>query len=255
MIEGILGIIDKMRIEVFPSIEYNESEITKTIFVQINPESYSETKNIEYFEDDVIGGSGTITRFKWVGQKNLSFEFLFDASGVVPPAHIEQGQLDNFPVGKAAIEALKPALANPFDTPDSIHNKLTEFQQALVDYHGDAHEPRYLRLIWGQLLFECRVSSMQTNYRLFRNDGQPIRATVVCDFVQSTSYEEMLNQRNDTSPDVTHEFTYKLQDRFSLLAEKVYESNSYYIDAARSNGLLSFRDVPVGAKIQFPPIK
>jgi len=255
MIEGVLGIIDKMRIEVFPSIEYNESEITKTIFVQINPESYSETKQIEYFEDEVIGGSGTINTFKWVGQKSLSFEFLFDSSGVVPPAQIEQGQSDNFPVGKAAIEALKPAVANPFETPDSIHDKLTEFQEALIKYQGDAHEPRYLRLIWGQLLFECRVSNMQINYTLFRNDGQPIRATVSCDFIQSTSYEEMLNQRNDASPDVTHQLTFKLQDRFSLLAEKVYESNNYYIDAARSNELLSFRDLPVGENLQFPPLK
>lgn len=255
MIEGVLGIIDKMRIEVFPSIDYNESDITKTIFVQINPENYSETKNIEYYEDDVIGGSGTISTFKWVGQKSLSFEFLFDSSGVVPPARIEQGQSDNFPVGKAAIEALKPAVANPFEMPDSIHNKLSEFQDALVNYQGDAHEPRYLRLIWGQLLFECRVSSMQINYTLFRNDGQPIRATVSCDFIQSTSYAEMLNQRNDASPDVTHELTFKLQDRFSLLAEKIYENNKYYIDAARSNGLLSFRDVPVGENIQFPPLK
>lgn len=255
MIEGILGIIDKMRIEVFPSIDYNEGDIVKTIFVQINPESYSETKNIEYYEDDVIGGSNTITTFKWVGQKKLSFEFIFDSSGIVPPARIEEGQADNFPVGEAVIEALKPAVANPLATPDSIHEQLTKFQEALVLYHGDAHEPRYLRLIWGKLLFECRVSNMQINYSLFRNDGQPIRATVTCEFIQSKSFNEILNQRNDASPDVTHEFTFKLQDRFPLLAEKVYENNNYYIDAARSNGLLSFRNVRVGEQIHFPPLK
>lgn len=255
MIKGILGIIDKMRIEVFPSIDYTESDITKTIFVQINPESYTESKNIEYYEDDVIGGSGTITTFKWVGQKKLSFDFIFDASGVVPPGKIEDGQVNNFPVGDAVIEALKPAVANPLETPDSIHEQITKFQEALVKYHGDAHEPRYLRLLWGQLLFECRVSDMQINYTLFRNDGQPIRAKVTCEFIQAVSYEEQLRARNDASPDVTHELTFKLQDRFTLLAEKIYENNSYYIDAAKRNGLLSFRNVDVGKQLYFPPLK
>ncbi len=36
MIEGALGIIDKMRIEVYPNQDCNAHEAIKTIFVQIN---------------------------------------------------------------------------------------------------------------------------------------------------------------------------------------------------------------------------
>ena len=47
MIEGALGIIDKMRIEVYPNKDFNDVEAIKTIFVQVNPESYTTNLEVE----------------------------------------------------------------------------------------------------------------------------------------------------------------------------------------------------------------
>ena len=96
---------------------------------------------------------------------------------------------------------------------------------------------------------------MDIDYTLFRKDGRPIRAKVKCVFKGTVDYKLMVAKEKKSSPDLTHERTVKMNDRLSLLAEDIYENNSYYIDVARNNKLLSFRNITLGQKIKFPPIK
>jgi hypothetical protein len=256
MIKGLLGIIDKMRIEVFPSKEYTEPP-TKTIFVQLNPEKYTMKHTVAFCEDQAMGTSGTDLSFNKIDGEEVSFDFVFDSSGIVPPGKIKDGKgeptfLDT--LGDIAT-TLKPAIVNPFGEVETVEKDVEEFRKLLMGYDGETHQTAYLRLLWGGYSLSCRLKSMDIEYMLFRKDGRPIRAKVKCTFKGTVSYKLMVAQENKNSPDLTHERTIKMNDNLSLLSESIYENNSFYIDVAKNNKLLSFRKVDLGQKIKFPPIK
>ena len=82
-----------MRIEVYSDDEYMLP--LKTIFVQINPENYTITKNVEYSDTQALGTSNQSLKFNKIGSEEVSFVFIFDSSGVVPPAKIKDGKVTN----------------------------------------------------------------------------------------------------------------------------------------------------------------
>ena len=255
MIEGALGIIDKMRIEVYPNQDFKEQEAIKTIFVQFNPEKYTINHEVQFFEDQTIGSSSQSLNINKIGSQEVSFDFLFDSSGIVPPAKIKEGKVEKISLGENLIDVLKPAIANPFESAATIEEELQEFKKLLSGYNGDTHETRYLRLLWGGYLLECRLKSINIEYNLFRSDGRPIRAKATCKFKGTQSYKEMQAIQNQQSPDVTHEKIIKQEDKFTLLVEQIYNQNKYYVDVAKANELLSFRKLKTGQNLLFPPIK
>jgi hypothetical protein len=256
MILGLLGIIDKMRIEVFPTKEYTEPP-KKTIFVQLNPEKYTMRHNVAFCEGQAMGTSGTDLRFNKIEGEEVTFDFVFDSSGVVPPGKIKDGKGEESlldVVGDIA-GALKPAIVNPFGEVATVEKDVEEFKNLLMGYDGDTHQTSYLKLLWGGYSLSCRLKSMDIEYTLFRKDGRPIRAKVRCTFKGTVDYKLMVAKEKKSSPDMTHERVIKMNDKLPLLAEDIYTSNTYYIDVAKNNRLLSFRNVPQGQKIQFPPVK
>ena len=255
MIQGILGIIDKMRIEVYPTKDYSEPE--KTIFVQLNPEKYSKRHKVDFCEGQAIGTSGADLKFNRIEGEEVNFEFLFDSSGIVPPGKIKDGNGETSlldAVGDIA-NALKPAIVNPFGEVETVEKEVEGFRSLLMDYNGTTHQTPYLKLLWGSYSLNCRIKSMDIDYTLFRKDGRPIRAKVKCVFKETIDFKKMVEKEKKSSPDLTHERVMKMNDKLTLMSEVIYQNNTYYIDVAKNNKLLSFRQVPVGQKIQFPPIK
>ena len=236
MIEGALGIIDKMRIEVYPNDDYNENEAISTIFVQVNPENYTINHDVQFCGEPAMGASSQKLKFNRIEAEEVSFDFLFDSSGVIPRAKIETGKVENTPLEDSLIDVLKPSISNPFEK-------------------ADTHETRYLHLLWGGFEMKCRLTSMQITYSVFRRDGRPIRAKATCKFKGTQSYKEMQAEQNLQSPDVSHKKTVNQQDQFTLLTEQVYDQNKYYIDVAKANSLLSFRRLKTGQNLLFPPLK
>jgi hypothetical protein len=256
MIKGILGIVDKMRIEVFPTKEYTEPP-KKTIFVQLNPEKYTMKHNVVFCEGQAMGTTGADLKFNKIEGEEVNFDFLFDSSGVVPPGKIINGKgLDTLKstLGDFA-ETLKPAIVNPFGEVETVEKQVQDFKDLLMGYDGQKHQTSYLKLIWGGYTLSCRLKSMEIEYSLFRKDGRPIRAKVKCMFKGTVDYKLMVAKQKKSSPDLTHERVFMMNDSVPLLSESIYENNDFYIDVAKSNKLLSFRKVDVGQKINFPPIK
>jgi hypothetical protein len=255
MISGLLGIIDKMRIEVFSDKKY--TQFKKTIFVQLNPEKYSLKHNVEFCEGQAIGTSGSDLRFNRIEGEEVNFEFFFDSSGIVPPGKIKdsQGPQTAFDLIEDMANALKPAAVIPFIEVETVDKEVEQFKNLLMGYDGDTHQTSYLKLIWGAYNLSCRLKSMEIEYTLFRKDGRPIRAKVKCAFKGTIDYQLMVAQENKSSPDLTHQRTVKMNDKLSLLSEDIYQKSNYYIDVAQNNKLLSFRQLDLGQKIKFPPIK
>lgn len=253
MIQSALGIVDKMRIEVFNTSKYNNPK--KTIFVQLNPEKYSIKHNVIFCEGQPIGSSTNDLKFSKIEGDEVNFEFLFDSTGVVPPGKIKQGKGTLSFLEQSAGSLSGPVNANFSDQTKSVEDELEGFKNLLMGYNGQTHETSYLQLIWGGYSLKCRLMSMEIEYTLFRKDGRPIRAKAKCVFKGTTTYNLMLASQKKSSPDLTHERVFEMNDKLTLMAENIYENSNFYIDVATNNSLLSFRNIEIGKKITFPPIK
>ncbi|MEC4004870.1 hypothetical protein OX283_009405 [Flavobacterium sp. SUN052] len=253
MIQSALGIIDKMRIEVFNTSKYDTPK--KTIFVQLNPEKYSIKQNVIFCEGQPIGASNNDLKFNKIEGEEVSFEFLFDSTGVVPPGKIKSGRGTMSFLEQSSGSLNGPVNANSTDQSKSVEEELEAFKNLLMGYNGETHETSYLQIIWGGYILKCRLKSIEIDYTLFRKDGRPTRAKAKCVFKGTSSYKLMLASQKKSSPDLTHERTFNMNDKLTLMAETIYENSNFYIDVATKNSLLSFRTIEVGKKIIFPPIK
>ncbi|WP_175621850.1 CIS tube protein [Chryseobacterium schmidteae] len=256
MIQAALGIVDKMRIEVYESSDYKKTP-KKTIFVQLNPEKYSRRNNVLFSEDQPLGASKNNLSFNRSPSEEVTFDFIFDSSGVVPPGKIKDGKGEMSLLDKAGdvLGALKPAIVNPFAEIKSVEEDVDAFKELTIGYNGNTHQTAYLQILWGGFKLQCRLKSMDIDYTLFTKSGKPIRAKVKCVFKETTTHQIMVEQQNKTSPDLTHLRTANMNDKLALMAENIYENPSYYIDVAQANQLLSFRKIETGQNISFPPIK
>lgn len=253
-IQTTLGIIEKMRIEVYLTKDYSGDPL-KTIFVQLNPEKYSIKQNVIYNEDQASGSAGQDLQFIKIEEQEVSFEFLFDSTGIVPPSKIVDGKGDGSQFYDALTDAISPAIANPFGKTESVEEEVEKFKTLLMGFISSTHQTSYLRLIWGGYLLNCRLKSMDIDYYVFRKDGRPIRAKVKCGFKGTIDYQLMVAKQDAQSSDLTHERIFKMGDKLTLTSESIYNNDGYYIDVAKQNKLLTFRNIAAGTVLQFPPVK
>jgi hypothetical protein len=205
------------------------SQIGQPFSVWVNPASYTRQTQINYNDRQAQGSSGPSPEFNRVAQEQVSFELLFDATGVIP---VPQGQ--SYTNGVA--DAIK---------------QLTTLTATL---NGSIHSPNYLVLGWAQLQFKCVLQNLNLSYTLFRPDGTPLRAKAQCTFLSYTSETQLAKTAATNSPDLTHMVTVTGGDTLPLLCYNIYGDSGYYREVAAVNGLLNFRDVPPGTQLLFPPL-
>ncbi|TMI64915.1 MAG: hypothetical protein E6H07_03075 [Bacteroidetes bacterium] len=142
----------------------------------------------------------------------------------------------------------------------TVAQKLNEFY-SVCGYNSDSHRPRYVEVIWGKLhflrfdpeVFFGSVTSVSVNYKLFNQDGTPLRAILNVTFKQYVPDEESESGGQPASPDLTHVRIVKEGDTLPAMAYKIYGDYKYYFEVARANNLNDFRNLVPGTKIFFPP--
>lgn len=214
-------------------VGFNNPEFTIPAFIppfkaHVNPESYTQSVRINYSTKQAPGTSGAANNYNNTQPKTLNFEFLLDRTGAL-------GNLATGPVGI---------------TPDIIH-----FKKLTLNYDGDIHRPRFLKLIWGTLLFDCQLQSLDVVHKMFSPQGLPLRAILKTTFVEFTENTKRSALENKSSPDLTHVRTVKEGDTLPLLTHRIYGDSKYYLEVARVNGLTNFRQLKPGSEIVFPPIE
>jgi len=163
----------------------------------------------------------------------MKLELVFDGTGVVP----------------GPLPGILPYTA------DGITAQVEEFTALAFEYKGGTHSPRFLKLVWGSLSFNCRLTELALTYTLFKPDGTPLRARGDATFLQFTSEALLAREANPQSPDVTHVRTVRAGDTLPLLCWEVYGSSEWYLRVAAANGLAGFRDLRVGTQLVFPPLQ
>ena len=196
--------------------------------VLINPESFTMDFKLKFSQDDQgQGASGRQLKYEYTEPEEMTFEFLFDSTGIIDE---------------------KPR--------ESVADDIADFKKITTEYKGDSHEPPHLKLAWGSsFLFKCRLTELSINYKLFSPDGKPLRAVARAKFKQSIEEEKRAAEENNSSPDLTHIRTVKAGDTLPLMCHRIYGEAGRYLQVAEANGLSNFRELKPGMKLAFPPIR
>lgn len=225
------GKLEKMLILAFADSKKAESggvqEADDVFEALINPESYTLAYKLKFSAGGQgQGSSGKQLKYEYTEPEEISFEFLFDNTGIID--------------------------GNPRD---SIAADLKQFKQVLIEYQGDAHEPRHFKLVWGEnSIFKGRVTELAITYKLFRPDGTPVRAVAKVTFKSSIEEQKRAAKENKSSPDLTHVRKVKRGDTLPLMCQRIYGDSRYYLQVASVNGLDNFRSLQPGTTLKFPPV-
>jgi LysM repeat protein len=219
------GELQKMKIESYSDERFSSLEGTFT--ATLNPEKYNQRFQIKYTEEQSPGTSGMALKFDKIEPRTMEFEFIVDQTGVLPGTE---------------------------KTERGVEDQIDEFKGLTLGYDGNIHRTRYLKLIWGTLLFKCCMENLDVTYKMFKPDGSPVRATLKAGFKEFMEDERRVAEENAQSPDLTHVRLVKEGDTLPILSKKIYGDIKHYIDLARRNGLTNFRSLMPGNKITFPPI-
>lgn len=225
------GKLEKMLILAFSDSKKAESgglkEADESFEVLINPETYAHEYKLKFSESGQgHGTSGKQLKYEYTEPADMSFEFIFDNTGIIDG---------------------KPR--------DSIADDIKKFKQVLIEYKGDTHEPRHFKLVWGQnSIFKGRVTEVGITYKMFKSDGTPIRAVAKVKFKSSIEEELRAAKEKKSSPDLTHVRKVKLGDTLPQMCNVIYGDPKYYLQIADVNKLGNFRCLTPGTDLFFPPI-
>ena len=139
------GKLEKLTLRAFKSVSSAEglpassNESNDTYVVQVNPGTYTLNKNINYSRHTGQGDTATEALYRNTPPANLSFEFLFDGTGVVP----EPSEVGDIP--------LVGAIASAFSGPKKfeVTEEIGKFDRLVYEFDGKIHRPRELLLVWG----------------------------------------------------------------------------------------------------------
>lgn len=210
------------------------SEEVSTFQVLFNPQSYSLSYANEFSEPNPTGSDRPADRYSYTAPEELSISLFMDNTGV---ADAGSGG-----PGGAAINVQE------YD----VYLKVQEFLQATCYMNESTHEPHFLRILWGDLVFDCRLASVNVTYNLFDREGKPIRSELACTFKGSLKPS---NRISKSSPDLSHLRLVKAEDNITLMTYKIYKDPVYYIRIAEANRLNNFRRLPVELALEFPPLE
>jgi Contractile injection system tube protein len=225
------GKLEKMRILAYTNPDMDDGHKAAAPYdefeAMINPETYTLDYKVEFRDGQGQGTSGSNAPFTLKPPEEISFEFLFDSSGIIDGQEYDQ---------------------------DGVFPKVSTLKKMLTDLDDTSHEPRHFKLGWGTMLFKGRCTSLNIAYKLFNSDGTPIRAICKASFKGSIEEGLRIAQDNLKSPDLTHYRIVKKGDTLPLLCYRMYGDSKHYLQVAAANKLHNFRKLNQGDEIFFPPI-
>ena len=214
--------LTKLRILAFRDEELRSK--TGEYSLQINPESYTHAFRTAFSEDRGIDSASVIAKFKTHNPQDVRFDFFLDATGVVPGVK-------------------------------SVTDEIKRFREVAYNYNGAIHSPNYLQLLWGDLVFNCMMSSLDVDYQMFSPSGKPLRAKLTAAFRQHQTPEELAKRANKKSADLSHARIVVAGKTLPLMTDEVYQDSGLYMQVARANDLNDVVHLIEGSEIRFPPVE
>lgn len=234
------GSIQKLTIDTYQDSSYSSKIGTNAFTVLINPTGFSFTRKNELNPDTAMGSSDSHLKFNKTLPSELKLEFLFDGTGVMKANP-----------GNTLLNKLKKK--DPF-TKQAVADQLVDFYLATGDYNGTIHKPYNVEITWGEFQYKGMLAEFTIDYKMFNNDGTPLRAIGKATFNGAISQELSALRVKRNSPDLTHQRTVQDGDTLPLMTARIYGDSKYYLEVARVNGLIDFRELTPGLRLYFPPL-
>ena len=148
------GSLQKLMIYAYTNVNMGDSDLASIPDVpnpysaMINPENYTVDIKYVFGRGQGHGTTGRHQQFKVKLPEEMSFDFLFDNTGIID--------------------------GNPrTDVGQDVEN----FKKFLMDYEGNSHQPRFFKFVWGSSLFKGRCSALSINYKLFKQFNPWLKQT------------------------------------------------------------------------------
>lgn len=221
------GRLTKLKIQAYTDKTYNEKD-GEDFDVPVNPEQYSQNFKVNYDLEQAKGNQGTDPKFQSTAPEELKLDFVFDSTGTVQN--------------------------NPLEGMD-VADQVDKFLGKVYNMEGEIHKPKFLKIIWGKLNFNCVLTNLDINYTLFKSDGSPLRAKLSCTFTNYVEQVRRVQEEDKSSPDLTHVRTVNDGDHLPLMTYRMYRSSRHYLEVAKANGLVNFRSLSTNKQLVFPPFE
>lgn len=201
----------------------------------MNPETYSVSQGVTQSQRSGQGSGVPLNSYNQGAQQTINLKVLFDGTGLLQ---------DRSPASVTVLGANN----------SNIVTDIAKFKSVVYDYQSDTHRTPFVQIQWGVLLFNCTLSTLSINYKLFKPDGTPIRAEADCSFTGSINDTKLAALENKQSPDLTHIRTVIEGDTLPLMCYREYGDSKYYYEVAKFNRLTDIKKLIPGTKIYFPPL-
>ncbi len=216
----------KLKIEAFTDAQCTKSA-GSSVDALFNPDTYSRSYGVTYYESKVIGESATTQTFSGMAGNDMKLKLIADGTGVVP-----------LPSGISNVDAY-----------------IQSVYDVIYKMDGSNHRPNFLKVEWGSLAFICVCKSINITSTLFNEDGTTLRASIELSLSKTVDFKTKEKEAQKKSADLTHMRTVKAGDTLPLMSYQIYGDSSYYMEVARVNNLKSVQGIKPGDQIYFPPIK
>lgn len=236
----MVGTKEKVKITPYKSSGFAEGEKSTSFELLINPSGYSVEYKTNYNKEEAIGKNMTDFKFESSPSPFLNLEFLLDGTGVAK--------------SNPGLKLINKIKGNEF-TKKTVADQLNNFYEATGQYDGTIHKPHHVKINWGTLEFLGVLLDFTIEYKLFTPEGYPLRAIVKAKFGGSISQKLEKALSKPSSPDLTHKRTVQDGDTLPLMTERIYGDSKYYLEVAKVNGLINFRQLKPGSELYFPPIE
>lgn len=223
------------------SLVSNNGELDKSssMEVRINPSTIKQSFKINYEETTATGTENGEKKFLSSGKTSTELELLFDATGI-----FDKGYLQSVKKNLNAFNPIK-------NDNRSVYEDVKKFIDNFCKIKNETHEPNTILISWGDFQIRVKVEGFTVEYTLFNPNGKPIRAVVKLDLIND---EPKTSSSDLKSPDLTHVRVIKAGDNLQLLTNEIYGDSKFYLEVAKVNKLVNFRNLTIGQKIFFPPL-
>jgi nucleoid-associated protein YgaU len=237
------GSLTKLKIESFTNADC-DGDSTGSYTVLINPDEIVMESKIEYTTPESSGSESQQQIFSGITSPKLDLKLVFDGTGVLLASE------------QSAIVGAISSLAGGADkeTLGTVAEQIEAFRKVAGYYNGTEHEPGYVRIAWGGIIFKGRLETFKVTYTLFKPDGSPIRALGDAGFIGSVDPATANKSMDNQSPDLTHVRIVRKGETLPLMCQRIYKDSSRYLEIARVNKLSNYRRLEPGTKLFFPPI-
>ncbi|MFN0036084.1 MAG: hypothetical protein ACKVUS_13555 [Saprospiraceae bacterium] len=219
--------------------------LTTLFEVQVNPEQIRRDFKVSYHYSRERNSPKSTLQIDRPQPEALDLKFTLDGTGA-----LQQTSFVTLDPGSLALGAIGADAQGAY-----VATKVAQLQATVYDYMSETHAPPLLAINWGKLVFIGKLVDMSVSYNLFAPSGIPLRAEITLK-VQSHSVGDTASAvLSFLSPDLTRRRVVRGSDNLLTLCQEVYESEKYYLEVAKANGLTNFRKIDAGVELDFPPIE